>query len=181
LNAGSELGIIIKIVITWQQIQCGTGCPYLEDSDPIMYVNSNWFTQIKDFCNQINVSVILQDLWVLKLLREKDIILMDVVRYLPIPPNHKKRFNNWRLYFQANTLSNITNNSGTRIEEVYFKRREVANFRSNSSLNWPNQQMPSMNTFRIWVNVLRMITNFSETGELSQHPGAWTSPPSSAI
>jgi hypothetical protein len=94
LNAGSELGMIIKIVLTWQQIQCGTSCPYREDPDPITYVNSNWFTHIKDFCNQIDVSVIVKELWAPKLLRENDVVLMDVVRYLPIPPIHKKGFNN---------------------------------------------------------------------------------------
>jgi Reverse transcriptase (RNA-dependent DNA polymerase) len=181
VNADSQLGTIFQIVVTWQQIQCGTSSPYLEDPDPITYINSNWFTHVKEFCNQVRTPIYLRDLWVPKLLREHDIILMDIVRYLPIPPIHKKGFNNWRLYFQANTLSNITNNSGTKIEEVYFKRREVINFRSNSTLNWPIQQQPSLCTFRIWVNTLRMITNFSDTGELHQHLGAWTAPPTSAI
>jgi ribonuclease HI len=181
INAKTEIGTITNVVVTWQQIQCGTSIPYLTDPDPITYITNNWFTHVKDYCNKIAAQIPIKNVWVPHLTREYDIILMDIVRYLPIPPIHKRGFNNWRIYFQANTLASLTNHSGTKLEAVYFKRKEVIDFRPRSTLNWPNQQRPSRSTFRIWVNTLRAIINFSDNGDLPQHLGAWTSPPTNEI
>jgi hypothetical protein len=181
INAKTELGVIITVVLTWQQIQCGTSIPYLTDTDTITYIPNNWFSQVKLFCNIIDTKIPIKDIWVPRLLREYDIILMDVVRYLPIPPIHKRCFNHWRIYFQVNTLAGLTNFAGTKLDPVYIKRRDVNSFQPKSTLNWPIQIRPSLCTFRIWVNTLRMITNFSDNGDLPQHLGAWIAPPTSEI
>jgi hypothetical protein len=174
INANSELGKMIKININWQQLLCGTSTPFLESNYRIDYVKTNWFSCIKDFLNKTNSTIHIKNTWKPTLLRENDLIIMDEVIKLDIPPSHLEIFNNWRLYFQINTLSNMTNNSGNRIKSELVKRNHVDYFSTNSNLQWPIQARPSLHTFKIWFNIITKIIPQQEHGNINQPLGKWT-------
>jgi hypothetical protein len=74
---------------------------------------------------------------------------MDEVLHLNMSNSDKKTFNNWRMYFQVCSLSQMTNHSGKNLNTWLYKRTEVINFVPNFNINWPIQQRPAMTTFRI--------------------------------
>jgi hypothetical protein len=177
VNAHSEIGIMGIVDLNWQQLHCGATQMFFEGGKDFNYVKDNWFMTIQEFINKVNMKIFIKGLWKPKLYRVHDIILMDVIRLLPMSKCDKTTTNNWRMYFQVTNLSNLTNHSGSRLQPWFYRRRDVASFVPNSKINWPIQKMPSMSTFRVWVNALHRIFQFADTGELTQHLGAWIANP----
>jgi hypothetical protein len=94
-----------------------------EDTRQIQFITTNWFMQICQFLIDTNAKIVGKPQWKPIKKREIDIIIMDEVVLLNCSPMYKRVFNNWIMYYQINTLSDITNCTGDRIEEVYLNKR----------------------------------------------------------
>jgi hypothetical protein len=100
-----------------------------------------------------------------KALREQDIILMDIVDSMNISVTKKRIFNNFRIYFQVNTLSELTNSQGTHIKPQFLSKYCTATYKPTSVLKWPNQKCPDNKYFTIWINIICAITGIDNKGK----------------
>jgi hypothetical protein len=92
--------------------------------------------------------------------------------------NHDlKLVNNWRIYFQVNTLAEICIPEGTCIQTCFFKMPSSSHTpRVNSSkLQWPQQGMPSKRGFSIWLKCLQSLFNMTTNGRINHKFGKWLS------
>jgi hypothetical protein len=150
------------INLNWTQLLAGTSKPIMSSKTPIQYITSTWFKEITEFLSFINASIKIPQCWTPTTKRENDVVIMDKVNKLQISNSNRNIFNNWRLFFQVDSIADITNNYGDRIHV----------------LNWPQQQMPSDKSFSIWVSILRQITNCEKGKCIQNKLGKWTCNPS---
>jgi hypothetical protein len=101
---------------------------------------------------------------------------MDEVCKLNLPPSKMQLINNWRMFFNVNTLANITKCDGKTIKDCYFKRGKVYEYTSESMLQWPNQQQPALDTFSTWKNTIQTIANCDGSGIITDL-GNWRKHP----
>jgi hypothetical protein len=140
----------------------------------LTYIPDNWILSIKTFLNKFNAKIEINDIWTPKLLRQHDKILMDKVEKLEITPMKKQIINNWRLYFQVLTISDLTNCKGDIIRQEFIEKRRAINYeQKKSKLRWPIQQAPSEKTFHIWIATIRNICNCNQNNELRPKLGNW--------
>jgi hypothetical protein len=59
---------------------------------------------------------------------------MEKINEAELSPTNRKIINNWRLYYQVTTVSEVTNNCGDQIKPEYFKKNEVRLHKSTSTL-----------------------------------------------
>jgi hypothetical protein len=163
----------MRFNLNWLQINTGTSIPILKSDQDLNYVDMNWFLSIKDFLNRINGTIQLKHLWTPTIHRNGDIILMDEVSRLDISPGKKKLFNAWRIFFQINTLSEMTNSQGTHIKEKFLNKYGIITYIPSSLLKWPNQELPAQKYFNIWLSILRALTGMSKDGKLKTKLGSW--------
>jgi hypothetical protein len=109
--------------------------------------------------------------------RKHDWIIMDKVNKLNITTTTKQIFNNWRIYFQVDSCSDITQPNGNKIYEHFLTRKGATLYKSTSKLKWPTQEMPGIKHFSVWVNIIKTITKSSKTGNLKNNLGPWTVQP----
>jgi amino acid permease len=117
----------------------------------------------------------------LHLLREKDYTLMSRIHKFSESKQQQSTINNWRIFFQVSTLSQIVNFSGDKIQQSVFNRKYVDSFKQKSRLRWPIQKRPYLSTFIIWTNYIQHITSCTTNGKLPHNIGNWTEDPSTTI
>jgi hypothetical protein len=176
INSNTMLGKMFLINMNWTQMLTGLSTPILKENTNINYVTSNWFIGLCEFMRYISATIHILDCWTPIIKRQNDFVIMEKVQDLDIPPIKQQIFNNWRLYFQIDSLSDITNANGEKIQEVFLTRQMAKNYISTSRLKWPKQQMPSISTFSTWVNIIRQISNTTNTNYLQTKLGAWIVP-----
>jgi hypothetical protein len=89
--------------------------------------------------------------------------------------NELRLINNWRIYFQVNTLVELCNPEGTRIREEYLKEptRRIPNKVNPTILQWPNQGNAGKRGFNLWLRALRLSFNMIAKGSINHHFGQW--------
>jgi ribonuclease HI len=172
-RTSSELSVVMTVVLNWLQLNTGTSIPILESNLRLEYIPMNWFLSVKEFINKIGATIKIPNLWTPSLFRKNDIILMDVVDGLDITTTKKRVFNNFRLFYRINNLSELTNSQGTHIEKRFLTKYGLDSYKPTSTQNWPNQKAPDKKYFTIWINILRAITGIDSTGKLKKPLGAW--------
>lgn len=153
--------------MNWPQLITGISIPILASTINTDYVEMNWFLSIKDFLNAVNATIHIPNLWVPAVTRVNDIVLMDAVAKLDISMSKKRSFNIWRMFYQVNTLSDMTNSQGTHILPSFLNKYGVDTYTSTSVLQWPNQQAPSTKYFTNWLHILRAATGIDKNGKLN--------------
>jgi ribonuclease HI len=170
------LGKMLKINLNWTQVLAGTSAPLLESQYNFDYIQQNWFTQLLDFSIQLNATIKIKTCWQPTLQRENDFIIMDKIIQLDITKTMKQIFNNWRIYYQVDSISDVSNIKGNRIEEKFLTIAGASSYISNSVRKWPNQQIPSLQTFPLWAKLLQEISDSSADGNIS-NLGSWVVDP----
>jgi hypothetical protein len=128
--------------ITWIHILLGVGTPLLESDQFIQCIPDNWFLNIRGFLLKIKAKILIRGLWQPKLLRQDDFFIMEKIDQLNPSKRDAIIINNWRVYLQVLTLSDITNAAGDRISGEIYNRNQVHKWSSKSRLKWPHQKMP---------------------------------------
>jgi hypothetical protein len=174
INKGSKLGSTICLNINWLQLHSGISVPILESNLKIDYIQDTWFKEIKSFLNICNVKIKINSLWLPPLARYNDKFIMEELNDNNSSKATRITINNWRMYFNVITISDITNFSGKQIRSVFLDKKEVKGYKSKSKIQCPNQIMPAIDSFHIWVQYTIQITQCSKSGVLCQRLGTNT-------
>jgi hypothetical protein len=103
---------------------------------------------------------------------------MDTIIKTNISKDDLRIFNNWRLFFQVNCLSELCTVDGSSVNKIFmeYPRDEVEiNMLkpSRSKLKWTCQPRPGKKSFNIWTRTLRKCFNISSRGNINVNLGAW--------
>jgi hypothetical protein len=118
ITSQTTLGKNMEMILNWTQLHSGLSCPILETTVNINYIQRNWFTQIREFLFNTISKIKIKTRWAPVIKRVNDFAIMDKIR----PVSKKVIFNNWKLFFQESTLSDIVNISGVYIEVKFIKK-----------------------------------------------------------
>jgi hypothetical protein len=178
VNGDTLLGKAMQLNLNWNQLIMGTTTPMLEENVEVGYMKPNSFVQISSFLRDTNAKIFIENLWKPEKKRINDIVIMDQVVQQTYKSAHQRIFNNWRMYFQINTLSDLASNTGDKIEEGYLNKNLAGNYEQNKSkLKWPIQQMPHLDTYKIWKTAITQIVKCNNLGHLQLKLGPWTVQP----
>jgi hypothetical protein len=175
IRADSILGKSIRININYLQLCSGLETPLFSSRDDIGYLPANWLTHLRHYIIAINGTFHIKNTWTPLKLRENDKILMTEFLKLGLSNNQLRKINNWRLYYQVNTLMEICNPEGTRIQNCFFKKPSSVNQPpvNSSNLKWPRQEIPGKKGFSLWLTCLRSCFNMDHSGRINHRFGKW--------
>jgi hypothetical protein len=175
MRADSTLGKLFRININYLQLISGLDSPIFSSRDNIGYIQDNWLTHLRNFIIEINGKFHIKDLWLPNKLREHDLVLMTEFSSLGLTMNELKLINNWRIFFQVNTLAELCNPEGNKIQECFLKAptRGFVNNRNKSTLQWPKQSIPGKRGFSLWLKCLRLSFNMQNKGRINHQFGKW--------
>jgi hypothetical protein len=151
INKSTTLGSSICTNISWLQLHTGISSPILESNLHVDYIQDTWFKEIKIFLNSCGASIKINNIWIPTISRFNDRFIMEELMLDGQSKCTRITINNWRMYFNVNTVSDITNYLGKQIRPVFLLKREIKGYRSESKMQWPMQQMPNIDSFCIWV------------------------------
>lgn len=117
VRAGTSLGKSMIINLNWTQLVAGTSTNILESLCPIEYILRNWIMHVHEFLIQIRGTISIKDIWIPQLAIEYDFMLMYRLPAMDFGKTDQRIINNWRMFYQVNSFSDITKNaSGNRVE-----------------------------------------------------------------
>jgi hypothetical protein len=151
INNGTMLGKMMIINLNWSQLLSGIGKPLLTNDKDITYIQKNLFSELQMFLQEIDATIFIKNCWLPTIKREGDFFIMEKVQKLDISNIYKQIFNNWTLFFRVDLISDVMNISGNRIQDKFINKKLLHHYKSNSAFNWPQQKMPSLHTFNVWV------------------------------
>jgi hypothetical protein len=76
LRADTQLGKAFRINLNYLQLTAGILEPVLESRTPLPYIDNNWVTHLRQFLNEINAKMEIQNKWLPKLQSDQDIAFM---------------------------------------------------------------------------------------------------------
>ena len=103
--------------------------------------------------------------WNPTIARKNDKIIMQAATEGIYTTGELRTINNWRIYFNALRISDITDGPGKYILSYYRRYDTCHAWKSTrtSKWNWPKQNQPSEESFRVWTKFLtkefKMQTN----------------------
>ena len=182
IQAKSELGQVFIININWLQLLIGRQKQFFQDNRPVVYLRQNWLLHLQEYMGLCNLSFASRKFWVPKHKRQNDVILMEAAHSYTEKFSVLRCINNWRLFFQAITLSDICDGQGKQILEPYREYREVGNHKKyrKSKLNWPRQDQPNKDSFKIWTRFLQRMLGMQNKGIIRNKLGTWLETPSNS-
>ena len=94
--------------------------------------------------------------------------IMERALQLYTDKNTLRQINNWWLYFQIIFLPDICNARGTKILYKYrnYSTHHRFNYQRSSNLIWPNQGMPSVKSFKVWIRFLKEAFGANIQGQM---------------
>jgi hypothetical protein len=128
INKSTILGKKFQMNLQWAQIHTGKSTQLLATNKHLDYMQSNWFLEIKLFLNKINAKIKIQNAWTPTKHRVNDIIIMDADELYNHDTKAQKIINNWRMYYNVNNLSDITNYAGDTILPKYINKKYIRLF-----------------------------------------------------
>jgi hypothetical protein len=174
IRADTTLGKSFRININYLQVLSGLEQHIFSTRDNIGYITNNWLLHLRNYIIEINGTLQIKDLWKPTKLRTNDVVLMSEFVSLGFSQQELRLINNWRIFFRVNTLAEICNPEGTRIQDCFLKvpTKSFTNQVNPSNLQWPNQGLPGKRGFSLWLKSLRMSFNMLN-GRINHKFGEW--------
>jgi hypothetical protein len=93
---------------------------------------------------------------------------------------YREKINRCRLFLQATTIANITNQKGTEITDyAWGKDTNLDNNPRRSKHEWPRQQRPGPKSWNAWRAALKRFLSIDGKSQRLRTPlGHWTVTPS---
>jgi hypothetical protein len=171
----------ILLNINLLQIHSSRTLPILESQERIEYTQENWLHGIQQFLQQTKQTLIIKNLWLPKINRINDhTIMQDDATHIPSLITWKC-INNWRMYFQVTTITDIINFSGKRVLPQYLKKKYAKHYTTRTTHRWPKQNMPDLSTFPLWTNHIKKITKSNQHSIINKPLKTWKSNPNNII
>jgi len=181
LRAHTTTGTIYRILVSHYQLQTGFTQPILENNIPIPWSQAYWMDNLRAFLFQINGQIILHEPWTPKPRRANDRSIMEALlkAQLTLSTHETKIINNVRIHLQANTLSDISDHSGTHIRPeclcapLALSTIGPSTTANHSTLRWPQHATPSDANWRLWSKTIRHLFSANNTAKLTEPLGKW--------
>ena len=152
--------IPIQSIIEWYQVSAGLTRQILSNpSIKVNYINSIWFNDLLYFMAESHIAIYTNDFLTVNLQRNNDRSMMSDINKLNLPKQQKIQINACRLYLQVATLSDIVNPDGRTINELFLEVTKP--IQPRSTINWPNQSLPSHQACKLWKKIIRKVFNIS--------------------
>lgn len=172
LRAHDKTGRLILISMSYLQITIGSNISFLHKpfTTYTKWIDQNWLTSLWRALHKSKLIVQVKREWRPSLPRTHDIFLMDYFLRLNFKPAQLKLLNQCRIYLQVLTLTDICSADGVSIADPILLGLKL--FDRRSTLNWPEQQRPQQEAWKLWKSALDHLA--SETIKI--HPlGNWLS------
>ena len=118
----------LQIAISWLQLSLGISFSLFENTKiNLPHLEGKWFKELRNFLQQQNINIILQDNHIPKLQRENDFHIMDHIIKFPekyTRSTYKQKVQQIHYcckYLQVTTIADMTNAAGTHIDTEKFK------------------------------------------------------------
>ena len=136
----------------------GVGYPIMEfPSTHLPHLEGIWLPSVRHYLSEIDGSLTISNLHIQPLQRHGDKYIMELaLDFQAFSDVELRQINYCRLYFQALTLSDISNARGTSLAIGIYKG-EHSWHQSRSLLQEPYQESPNSRTWSIWRRFLRML------------------------
>ena len=172
----STAGQLLKIAVSWFQLQAGTSTPILEDVGTILpHLESNWIGSLRTFMAEHRMQLQLDESFIPAPQRLYDVHLMDVIiQSMKFTAAEIRRLNYCRLYLKAVTLSDLSSLSGEFMDPDKLKGQFSLN---SSRTHGPciHQERPSDNEWRLWRKMCKLLF-CNPSGKLFEALTYWTVP-----
>jgi hypothetical protein len=109
---------MLEILIDTIQLEAGIGSPILEDTRAIDYIEWGWIPQVREFLHHIDGKIVGFGSRPPRF-REGDSYIMDSELIHKCTYKERMLIHCCRLHLQVETLSDITNDKGNRICDVW--------------------------------------------------------------
>ena len=176
-----ELGKSMVCVLEQTQLYAGVSSPILtnpnaEDTPRLQYIPTCWITTIRDFLKTFDGSIEFPEAWKPTAQRQYDTIIMDKLNQTTTSKTTLSRINACRLYLRVSTIADITDPTGTYIEEQFITGDC---YPCESKLLWPRQFYPSNKCWSAWKRALTQtfLTSTNRPYELEEPLGKWIRSP----
>ena len=168
IRAKSDLGQLLTLNINTIQLLTGLEKQFFVHNNEIKYIQTNWILHLRAYLQLCDIDISSKQFWTPQQERENDIGIMERAIQLYTDKNTLRQINNWRLYFQIIFLSDICNTWGTTILYEYrnYPTHHHFNYQRSSNLIWPNQGMPSVKCFKVWIRFLKEAFGANIQGQL---------------
>lgn len=165
-------GKLLRIALSWFQVQVGTTQFLLEDTTTdLPHLESIWIKSIRQFLKSIGGRISLSIPEVNLPQRVNDSAIMDIIlasgRFVPA---EIRRLNYCRLYLQAVTISDLTNVQGDRLDIIKL-HGEFSLISSRTIQTFIHQERPSHKEWLLWEKANRLWSDGN--GRLHTPLGAW--------
>jgi hypothetical protein len=113
----TDPGLLLRVAVAWAQLNSGVSYSIFQNVvSHLPHFESKWLRSVRDFLQLIQGTLRLDRPWIPELQRVNDSFIMDhVLECGNFNPKEIQRINYCRLYYQAVTVSDISNASGTSL------------------------------------------------------------------
>ena len=175
-RTNTQSSIHLRIAVSWAQYTAGTSTPIFTNTQMrLPHLESIWLKDLRNFMNKNLIQLELDDNCITPLQRIGDAHIMDSLLTSNIPNTDIKRINYVRLFLDVHTVSDISNATGTHLDEDLLHGR----LEKSSSIargHGANQERPAaIRTWQIWRAACRTFC-LPNSWKLKQTLGSWTLP-----
>ena len=147
-----ELGKLMVCVLEQTQMYAGVSSPILtnlnsEETHKLNYIPAGWIITIRTFLKTFDGSIEFPEAWKPTAQRQHDTIIMDKIHQTTQSKTTLSRINACQLYLRVSTIADITDPTGTYIEEQFITGDSQP---CESKLLWPRQFYPSTKCWSAW-------------------------------
>jgi len=178
LQAKTQLGQALTILIRTYQLWAGLSDPILLDTRPCSWILDCWLSRIRRTLQEHKIQIV-DEGWTMPSICQFDVHLMDAITELQLTPMQLVQINACRMHLQVTTLAEITDHTGTNllpqamVQPAHDKPTGLDNI-SQSLVTWPTTHLPSRKCWRLWTRTICSLFTGTVNGRKLNHPlGPW--------
>ena len=178
IRGKTALGLLLITNINWVQLISGKGSHILSATDYILYIHNNWILNPQEYMHTCYLTIKTNIFWLPSLQRVNDELLMEAAGKLQFTSKEMRTINNWRMFFQVISLSDICDGYGNKILDSYIQYGKIHTWHQTreSTLKWPLQGCPGKESFKIWRKFITQAFRMQENGIIGKKLEAWVVP-----
>jgi hypothetical protein len=168
-HVGSTTQQMLLILLEMIQLEAGIQKPIMEETRPLIYIEWGWIISIRDFLHHINAFIV-NTTKPAMMYHVNDSYLMDRPHLQTLSRKEQILINQCHLFLQVECISDITDATGTYIQEQWYGPAKGKT--SQSGQKWPLQANPGCEAWIIWKKFLEQAYD-TTNGRLKEPLGDW--------
>jgi len=173
-------GKMLRIAVSWLQFCAGISTSVFTDTDlPLVYLESNYLTSLRQCLKDIPGSFHLLDDMVPPRQRANNVYLMEIaIQCGKFGPKDLRRLNHCRLWLNVVMLADVANAAGTQVEDkFYFAKRIERDEIGCRKGRQANQFKPNEKAWKVWRRLLNKLCVTRYQRRHLRPMGQWLVPP----